>query len=105
MPNYTQANRLMSVNTPLGPDALVLTDFSGQEAISQLFAFNLVLLAENGAKVDFGKLLGQRASVRVGPIGGRPRFFHGIVSRFTQSGRDDTFTRYRALLVPELWLW
>src|SRR6201999_4532789 len=32
------------------------------------------------------------------------RHFSGIYSRFTQSARDNTFTSYRAEVVPELWL-
>ena len=44
---FTQAARALRIDTPLGPDALLLRSVSGQEAISQLFRFQLDLLAEN----------------------------------------------------------
>ena len=41
MTTYTQKNRPLAVTTPLGPDALLLTGFTGSEGISQLFHFGL----------------------------------------------------------------
>jgi type VI secretion system secreted protein VgrG len=101
---YTQANRPMEITTPLGPDALLLAGFTGREAISQSFQFQLDLLAENGREIAFDKLLGQPVAIRLALGGGKNRYFHGIVSRFTQGMRDDTFTSYRAEVVPQLWL-
>ena len=63
MSTYTQANRLMQVSTPLGPDALLLTGFAAHEAISQLFELKLDLLAENDKTVPFEKLLGANVTV------------------------------------------
>jgi type VI secretion system secreted protein VgrG len=94
----------MAITTPLGPDALLLTDFTGREGISQLFHFQLDLVAENRREVAFDKLLGQPATVRLALGGGQQRYFHGLISRFSQGTRDRTFTRYRAELVPALWL-
>ncbi len=37
MATYVQADRIMSVTTPLKKDALLLAGFSGHESISQLF--------------------------------------------------------------------
>jgi type VI secretion system secreted protein VgrG len=42
---YTQTNRRIAISTPLGADTLLLRAFSGSESISQLFHFNLDLLA------------------------------------------------------------
>ena len=42
---YTQAGRPLSVTTPLAPDTLLLIGFSGTESISQLFQYQLTLLA------------------------------------------------------------
>ena len=44
MAGYVQASRPMAVTTPLGKDALLLVEFEGQEAISQLFGFRLGLV-------------------------------------------------------------
>ena len=44
--SYTQTDRIISISTPLGNDALLLRAFTGYEAISQLFRFDLDLLSE-----------------------------------------------------------
>ena len=51
--------RGISVQTPLGPDALFLTSFRGHEGLSQLFHFQLELMAENRQSVAFEKVIGQ----------------------------------------------
>src|SRR5437764_10480324 len=60
MPTYLQADRPLSVTTPLPADALRLTGLRGHEAISSLFHYDFDLLAENGAAVPFDALLGRR---------------------------------------------
>jgi type VI secretion system secreted protein VgrG len=105
MGKYTQANRLLEVRTPLGPDVLLLTGFTGREAISRFFTFKLELRAERGTKIAFDKLMGQSVSVRVTYAEGKERYFNGIISRFSQAGRDEVFTHYRAQVVPQFWLW
>ena len=52
----------------------------------------------------FDKLLGQKASIEVLLPSGESRYFHGIVSRFSQGGQNQRFTRFSADLVPQLWL-
>lgn len=101
---YTQANRFMHVATPLGPDVLLLASLTGAEGISELFHFQLDLLAENQQEVAFDKLLGQPITVTMMMPDGKKRFFNGICNRFSQGHRDDTFTNYRMEIVPELWL-
>ena len=89
MPKYSQANRLLSVTTPLGTDVLLLQRFSGEEAISKLFRFELELLAESTATVAFEAILGQGVTVTlVMPADGSKRYFNGIVSRFSQGERS-----------------
>jgi type VI secretion system secreted protein VgrG len=104
MGTYTQANRAMKVTTPLGPDTLLLVGFTGHEGLSQLFHYQLDLLAENSKEVAFDKLLGQPVSVSLALPGGKARSFAGICSRFSQGARDTTFTAYRLEMVPALWL-
>jgi type VI secretion system secreted protein VgrG len=102
---YVTANRYLYLTTPLGPDKLLLNGFRGHESLSQLFRFELDLLAENSVAVDFDKLIGQKVSFGVqGPDAKRaPRDFHGIVIELSQSERDQEFTSYRATIVPEVW--
>ena len=101
----TQANRPIALTTPLGPDALLLTGFAGHEGISQLFSFEVELIAGNRTAIDFDKLMGQSATVRLELPGRKQRFFNGVISRFRQGRRDETFTTYRAEIVPQFWLW
>ena len=106
MATYMQADRWMTVTTPLGPDDLLLVGFAGHEAVSQLFSFQLDLLAENQTVIPFEQLLGQKMTVNL-TLPESPttkRHFSGICVRLTQSAQDNTFTSYRAEVVPELWL-
>ncbi len=110
MPKYSQANRLLAVTTPLGTDVLLLQQFSGEEVISRLFRFELELLAESTATIAFDAILGQGVTVTLVMPDGTQRYFNGIVSRFSQGQRiasaqgGGTFTRYRAEVVPQLWM-
>ena len=103
MPAYTQAERPLSVTTPLGGDKLLLVGLRGEEGISQLFHFKFKLLAENSEDVAFEKLLGQRTTATIRTHTGESRYFSGIISRISQGQRDQTFTEYRFEVVPQLW--
>jgi type VI secretion system secreted protein VgrG len=94
----------MSVTTALGSDALLLTGFSGNEAISQLFRFQLDLVAENKTDIPFEKVLGQKVMMRIQLPDKTCRFFNGIASRISQGERDETFTTYHLEVVPQFWL-
>ena len=61
MGSYSQTGRPLVVKTPLPADLLLLVGFSGHEGISQLFSFQLDLLAENQREkeVVFDQLLGK----------------------------------------------
>src|SRR5437868_11349662 len=104
MPTYTQDGRFMAITTPLGKDALLLDTFSGTEAISQLFRFQLGMYAEAQSKLAFEQLLGQKVTVA---LDGEPvRYFHGIVSRLSQGQRvkgldeNAVLIRFEAEMVP-----
>src|SRR5262249_28249193 len=110
MPRYSQANRLLSVTTPLGTDVLLLQGITGVEAVSRLFRFELDLLAESTASVKFDSILGQNVTVSLAmPAVDSKRYINGIVSRFSQSGRrpsadgSATLTCYSAEVVPQFW--
>jgi uncharacterized protein involved in type VI secretion and phage assembly len=46
MAQYSQANRIMRVETALGEDVLLLTSLTGEEGMSMPFHFTLDLLSE-----------------------------------------------------------
>jgi len=103
MADYKQENRPIAVTTPLGADELLLVGFSGQEGISQLFHFQLDLLAENTTDVPFDKLLGQKVTVEVVLPEEKKRHFNGICIRISQGEQGAVFTAYRMEIVPQFW--
>jgi len=44
---YTQENRPIAIDTPLGKDVLLLRGFTGHESISRLFAFEGQKIQQN----------------------------------------------------------
>ena len=106
---FTQENRSILIDTPLGKDVLLLTGFSGTEGISVPFSFELDLLSENHS-VTFKDIIGKNVTVSVVLADGDKHFFNGIISRFSQergggeTGGDTRFSYYTATMVPWFWL-
>ena len=99
----TPQHRLLSVTTPLGPDAFLLTAFSGKEEISSGFRYELEMLSDR-AGAAARELVGQGISWNVRLPGAEPRWFHGIVSQLVAGPREVRDLRtYRAVVVPQLW--
>lgn len=98
----TQENRLIAIDTPLGPDVLLLRGFTGHESISRLFNFELDLLSAD-PEIKFEEIIGQKVTIRVRLGQDKERFFHGMISRFMQTGSDVGLANYRATMVPALW--
>ena len=102
--SYTQANRLLSIDTPLGTDALLLQGLTGGEGISRMFSYDLDLLAYGNDSITFNDIVGQNVTITIQLADGTPRYINGYVSRFAQGATDDRyFTHYTAQVVP--WLW
>lgn len=99
---YSQANRPMRVDTTLGKDVLLLEGLSGTEGISTPFAYTLDLLSEDPS-IDPAKVLRTPVCVTLTGKGGSERSIHGVVRSFTQLGRSEELTSYRAEVAP--WLW
>jgi type VI secretion system secreted protein VgrG len=106
-PNYITGNRFLYLSTPLGPDTILLSGFSGTESISELFRFELELLADNRINISFDQLLGQSVAFGINVLpndAAYQRDFDGICMRVSQGGRDQNFTRYTMTVVPRFWL-
>ena len=90
--------RALGLTTPLGTDVLLLSGFTGREAISSPFHFDLDIVGP--PDVQFADVVGANMTITIG--GGRTesRTFNGFVSRFSAGSRGF----YRAELVPQLWL-
>src|ERR1700740_1356496 len=98
----TQENRIISLETTLGADTLLLQGFTGSEAISRMFRFHLDLLSENRS-IAFADIIGKPVTIKIGLAASSQRYFNGYVSRFAQSGSDVRFAHYQMEVVP--WLW
>ena len=104
MATYTQSERPLEITTPLGKDVLLLTRFKGEESISSPFHFELDLLASAKAEVKFDKILGLPVTIRMDLTSGDKRYFNGIVTKFSQAGRNAMgFGKFRAEVAPMLW--
>jgi type VI secretion system secreted protein VgrG len=100
--DFTQANRRLRIETPLGTDALLITAVSGTEGISTLFHLQVELIGRD-EKADFDAIVGKNVTIAIA-AGGDDRYLNGIVSRFSQSGTVGDHASYRAEIVPWLWL-
>lgn len=108
MPTYTQAHRSVRIETPFGPDVLLLKTFRGTENLGTPFQYELILASED-AELDHEKIIGQKVTIAVETAGHAAdgsavtRYFHGFVSRFAQTKYEGKLAEYRATMVP--WLW
>ena len=106
---YTQDNRLIAIDTPLGKDVLLLAGFKGREGLSHLFDFELSLLSENHS-ISFQDIVGKNVTISVVLADGDKGYFNGIIARFAQgrgggeAGGDPRFSHYSATMVPWPWL-
>jgi len=107
---FIQENRFIGIDTPLGPEALLLTELTGTEGLSTLFSFELGMVSED-ANLAFENIIGKSVTTSIVLADGENRCFNGIVSRFShgkggegETGADPHFSYYRATMVPWLWL-
>ncbi len=99
--SLSQHARLLTLDTVLGHDALLVERFTGHESLSQLFSFTLDCFA-TAAHYPLKRFIGTPATLRVVLADGRTRPLHGMIEKAAQLGSDGTLTRYRLTLVP--WL-
>ncbi|MGH8502229.1 MAG: type VI secretion system Vgr family protein [Gammaproteobacteria bacterium] len=102
MTTALQADRTLSITTPLGDDVLLLRTMTATEQLGRPFEFELDLLSGD-EQIKFEDLLGQTMTVQLSLVEGEARYFNGYVSNFSQIGRVGDYARYQATLKP--WLW
>ena len=100
----TQAGRHIRVNTVLGKDKVFLESFEGEERVSELFRFELILLTDDpGFTMD--SLLNKPAVVSLSLHDDTDRHFHGIINDIEEiETRVEGYVVYRATMVPWTWL-
>ena len=92
-------------SSALDPDIFQVVRFSGEEAISRPFRFEIEL-ASRRPDIDLAAPLGRLATFSLRQEGGEgERRIHGIVSEFEQrcTALAEEAHLYRAVLVPRLW--
>jgi len=100
--DYTQDGRPIRLDTPLGTDVLLLEEFTGFEAVSQQFSFQLRAVSTDGA-LALEDLLQKPVVVTLAQAQGGGRCIHGIVNRAVRLERMKGLTTYHLELVP--WTW
>jgi type VI secretion system secreted protein VgrG len=104
MAKYSQANRWLKVHTPLGDDAVLIEGFHGNEAVSELYRFELDVLVPGQTGLPYEGLLGQPVAVELTLPDAPPRFYHGIVEAIEERDADEAFVAYQLTVVPTFWL-
>lgn len=100
---WAQDRRRLAVETSLGKDKLLLTSLAGQEAISELFAYEIELLSIDH-DISAEKVIGDKIKLVIGSDHHMTRTIHGMVAEWRTGPvmvRD--LRQYRARVVP--WLW
>jgi type VI secretion system secreted protein VgrG len=78
---------------------------TGAEGISELFDYQLELLADTSTSVNAKDIVGQKVCVAIqADDSGTERYINGIVASFEMTGGDVEFNTYRAHIVPNLWV-
>ncbi len=101
--SISSETRICTVHSPLGEDALILHEFSAHEQVSGLFKYNARFTSAD-LEIDLGEMLGQNVCIEAQLGDGEPRYFNGVVSRFSQKDDDVSNNVYHAEIVPWLWL-
>ena len=108
IPAYTQARRLLRIDTPLGEDVLLLEAFDAVEEISELFVFKALVRSKQDP-IDPGGLIGQLVDVsldlsRDGDEAS-PRVWNALCTDVHEGERLARGLRHYTLtLRPQLWL-
>jgi type VI secretion system secreted protein VgrG len=99
---YAQKGRAISVETVLGPDALLLESFEGEDEIAVGFRYTLGMLGKDPS-VSAAQMIRSPATIKMTLSDGSERVINGLISKFVQLEQVDGLTSYEAELRP--WFW
>ena len=101
----TQANSERTVHLAFdiedSPHTFQPIEVTGHEAMSELFCFDVELVADS-SEVELSGILEKEALLTIKAPEGT-RLVHGIIGRFQQGESGQKYTRYTAKLVPRAW--
>ncbi|MDR0782102.1 MAG: type VI secretion system Vgr family protein, partial [Pseudomonadales bacterium] len=101
---FTQSNRLLALNTPLGENRLIAETLEGFESIDEGgFRFELTVLSDD-AHISLKSLIGQpvRLDVQTQQSRTELRPLHGHVTEMAYEASNGGLARYRLVIEP--WL-
>ena len=103
MGQISQDNRLLSIESPLGKDELLLASCSGSEYISDTFEYQIDLLSNNLA-IKPQDIVAKAVTIKIHTP--KQRIIHGYINAFSLGDKApelDDLRRYTATVVP--WFW
>ncbi len=87
-----------------GGDQFTVISFSGYQAISELYRYQIEVKAAISASVNLDDVLNSEVSFVTGEINSIEEYpVHGVLASFEEFKSDATYRYYRAILVPRLW--
>ena len=98
---FNQHARLLELKTALPDAALIVERFSGREAVSESFRFDIDCVSTN-AYFDLRPLIGEEITLHLLQADGSKRAWHGYVTQAMQLGADGGLARYRLVMEPFL---
>ena len=98
----TRGGLALTLSAAPSLDKLQLVRLSGEEALGELFLFQLELQSSDTA-LDFSSMVGQPITASLALADGQWRHFSGLVARFLQTGGGVGSTTCHAELRP--WFW
>ena len=100
---YSQAERQLAIQTPLGADTLLLEGMDGSEALSSLFTYTMRVRAFTDS-VDPAQLINKRIDWQLRTEGNSWRAFNGMVASYSGGEAMARGQRsFQLTCVP--WLW
>ena len=85
----------------IGENQMLVVDFVARERLSEPFSVDLSLASEE--EIKFEDVIGKQGKLII-QGDQEERYFHGIASRFIQTGINGRFYLYQAQIVPQIWL-
>src|SRR5687767_9605705 len=99
----TQINRAIKLSTPFPDDTLLFSSLHAAERLSSPYQLDLRLESAQG-NLNPDEALGKDFAVKYEAPGGTTRYFHGVVTEFSQLDYNGAGNhQYRVLLRP--WFW
>lgn len=104
MAKLKQEDRLFYLDTPLGPDKLLVRSFNVKESMCEPFHAELDMVSDDH-EIKYDDILGKPVTCAIMLSDeSNKRYFHGIVTNFRQKRNEGRLAVYEADVRPWYWL-